>query len=262
MLRRAFRDANALQADAQPRRVHHDEHGREAAVFLADQITRRAAVLAEFHHARRARHNAELMLDPGADDVVAFAERSVVIDEKLRYEEQRDAARSGRRVGAAREHEVDDILRHVVLAVGDENFCTRDAVRSIILRHGARRERPQIRARVRLGQVHGAGPFARHHVRQIFGFDRVGAARLDGVDRALRQQRTEPERDVRCVPYLSHCRRDDLRQALPAELLGAGQRTPAAFRELPVRIAKTGRRRHGASGKFRSRLVAWRIERC
>ncbi len=43
-------------------------------------------------------------------------------DQKFRHEEQRNALGAGRRVGQARQHEMHDVVGHVVLAIGDEDL--------------------------------------------------------------------------------------------------------------------------------------------
>ena len=69
----ALADRHALRADREPRRVHHHEHGGEAAVLLADQPGLRALVVAIDHDAGRGAVDAELVLDAGAAQVVALA---------------------------------------------------------------------------------------------------------------------------------------------------------------------------------------------
>ena len=137
LLQGAIGDADALHADGEPRAVHHHEHGGEAAIFLADQPADGAFVVAIDHHAGRRGVNAELVLDAGAAHVVARAERAVRFDQEFRHEEQRQAARAGRRAGQARKHEMDDIVGHVMLAIGDEDLLAENAVGSV--RHRARR---------------------------------------------------------------------------------------------------------------------------
>ena len=58
--------------DAEPRLVHHHEHGVEAPVLLADQPAGGAVVV---HHAGGVAVNAHLVLDRAAGDAVARAER-------------------------------------------------------------------------------------------------------------------------------------------------------------------------------------------
>src|SRR4029077_12411249 len=77
LLRRGLGDRYALQADREPRLVHHGEHAGHAAVLLADQETGRAALIAIHHGAGRRRMDAELVLDRMGAHVVARARRAV-----------------------------------------------------------------------------------------------------------------------------------------------------------------------------------------
>ena len=61
----------------------------------------------------------------------------------------------------AREHQMDDVVGVVVLAVGDEDLLAVELEAAVGLRRRrARAHRGEIGARLRLGQVHGAGPHA------------------------------------------------------------------------------------------------------
>ena len=44
------------------------------------------------------------------------------VEQEFRHDEQRDPLDAGRRADDARQHQVHDVLRHVVLAVGDEDL--------------------------------------------------------------------------------------------------------------------------------------------
>ena len=142
------------------------------------------------------------MLERHAADVVARAEAAVRVHQELRHHEERDALHALRRVRRAREHEVDDVLGEVVLAVGDEDLLALEPVGAVVLRHRARAHRGQVRARLRLGQDHRAGPLAAHELRQVGALEGVGAAKLERLDRAAREHGAEGERDVRGVPHL------------------------------------------------------------
>ena len=128
LLHGALGDGDAFEADVEAGVVHHGEHVFEAAIGLADQKAGRAALFAIGHHRRGTGVDAELVLDRGADDVVARAQRAVVIDQEFGDHEQRDALDAGRGVRQARQHEMDDVLGDVVLAPGDENLRAGDAV--------------------------------------------------------------------------------------------------------------------------------------
>ena len=125
----AIGDADALHPHAEARVVHHHEHVLEAAILLADEVADGAAVVAEREHRGRARVDAELVLERHAAHVVARAEAAVRVHQELGHDEQRDALGARRRVGRAREHEVDDVVGVVVLAVGDEDLAAVDLVR-------------------------------------------------------------------------------------------------------------------------------------
>ncbi len=117
--------ADALDADGQALVVHHGEHRRQALVDLAHQPTTGAV---EVHHAGGRGLDPHLVLDGAAVHRVACAERAVVADQELRHQEQRDAARTGRRVGQLGQHQVDDVLGEVLLAAGDEDLRPADPV--------------------------------------------------------------------------------------------------------------------------------------
>ena len=138
----AFGDADALQADRQPRPVHHGEHAGHAGILFADDEAGGAAVVAEDHRAGRRAVDAELVLDRMRAHVVAGAGRAVGVEQKFGHQEQRDAARAGRRVGQTREHEMDDVVGEVVLAVGDEDLLAGDAIGAVAARSARVRNAP------------------------------------------------------------------------------------------------------------------------
>jgi hypothetical protein len=99
-------------------------------------------------------------------DIVARAQRAVRVDQELGYDEQRDALDAFRRVRGAGQHQMDGVLGHVVITPGDEDLLTENPV-MIAVGHGAGPHRRQVGAGLRFGQVHGAGPFAADHLRQV-----------------------------------------------------------------------------------------------
>ena len=117
-----------LQADAQPRGVHHDEHRRQALFGLADQPAGGAVIV---HDAGRIAVNAHLVLDRAAGNGVALAERAVLIDQEFGHDEQRDAFHIVRRAGDLGEDQVDDVLGQVVLARRDEDLGPGDRVAAV-----------------------------------------------------------------------------------------------------------------------------------
>ena len=251
---RAIAKANAFHAHRKAREVHHDEHVFEAAVLLADEVADRAALFAVHQHRRRARVDAELVLERHAMHVVARAERAVVVDQELRHDEQRDALHALGRVRRAREHEVDDVLGVVVLAERDEDLLAAQLVGAVTLRHGARAHGREIGPGLRLGQVHRAGPRAGDHVGQVLVLERVRAFQLDRLDRALREQRAQVERQVGRVPHFLDGGLHELRQALPAVFRILGEAVPAVVAELLVCLLESRRRPDGAVRRAASNL--------
>ena len=157
----ALGNRDALHAHRIAGRVHHDEHVLQAAVLLAHQVADGAAVIAELQHGGRRGLDAQLVLDADAVHVVARAQRAVLVDHELGHDEQADALHALGRARDARQHQVDDVLGHVVLTVGDEDLGAEDLVacRRAAARRGVRTS-ARSRAGLRLGQVHGAGPLA------------------------------------------------------------------------------------------------------
>ena len=163
---------------------------------FADQVADGAFVLAEGHDRGRAAVDAQLVFDGGADQVVALAQRAVVIDQELRHEEQRNALQSRRRIRQAGQHEVDDVLGAVVLAPGDEDLGAADQIGAVAGRLGLGADGGEVGAGIRLGQVHGAGPGAFDHLRQVLLLQFVGSVVGDGLDGAAGQHRAQAEGHV------------------------------------------------------------------
>ena len=186
----AIRDTHALHAHREACRVHHDEHVLETAILLADQMTDCATVIAKLQDSGWARLDAELVFDRHAMHVIALATRTILVDQELRHDKQRNALDAFRRIRRTRQHEMDDVLRHVVLAPGDENLGAEHLERAIALRLGTRTHEREIGARLRLGEVHRAGPFAGNQLGHIGLLLRFGAGREQRFDGTVSKQRT------------------------------------------------------------------------
>ena len=261
LLRGALGDADALQADREPRAVHHREHAGHAGIFLADEVTDRAVVIAQHHGAGRRTVDAELVLDRMGADVVAGAERAVGVEQEFWHQEQRNAARAGRRVGQASQHEMDDVVGKIVLAVGDEDLLALEAIGAVTRALGARAQRADIGAGLRFGELHGAGPFARHELFQISLFERLGAVGVKRIDRRNGQERADREPHRGGVPHFLARHAERLRQRLAAPFGGRGKPVPAAVAPASIGFLPTGRRGDGAVLERRAEGVADAIER-
>ena len=268
LLEGGFRDADAFQADGEARIVHHGEHAGEALVLLADEPADRAFLLARNktiavdHGAGRRTVDAELVLDRGAEEIVAAAKRAVFVDEEFRHEEERDAARARRRVGQACEDQMHDVVGKIVLAIGDENLLAEDAIGAVRRALGAGAQRAEIRARLRLGEVHRAGPLARNQLCQIGPLEFVRGVFVERFDRAHGERRAERERERGRVPHLKRGDGKHRGQALPAEFLRTRQRIPAAVRPATVKLLPARWGRDRGVLQHSAMLVACLVERC
>ncbi len=233
----SFSDGQALQADAQTCLVHHGEHGAHAFVLGAQQIAGRLVIV---HHAGRVAVDAHLLLDLADRDAVARAKRAVLVHEELRHDKQRDTFDPVRTTRNFCQHQVNDVVRHVVIASRDENLLAGNLIGTVALRFGLGAHQAQIRAAMRLGQVHGAGPFAGHHLGQVFGLLRVGAMGMDRGVGAVGQALIHGEGLVRRREHLSDGRSDQIGHTLTAIFGVAIQTRPTAFFHLRKRVFEPG----------------------
>ena len=224
----ALGDRDTLKTDAHPGVVHHGEHVFDAAVFLADEIADGAVIVAERHDRRRAGMDAQLVFQADAAQVVAVAQRAVGVDQELGHDEQRDALDAGRGVGHPGQHHVDDVVGEVVLAIGDVDLLAGNPVVAV-LAHRLGADRGKVAAGLRLGQVHGPGPFARDQLAEIDLLQLVAAMDGQRLDGALVQHRAEREGHVGGLPHLLHRHRQRPGQPLSAVLGIERHAVPAAF---------------------------------
>ncbi len=232
---------DALHAHGVARGVHHDEHVLQAAVLLADQIPDGAAVVAILQHGRGRSLDAHLVLDAHAVHIVARAQAAVLVHHELGHHEQADALDALGSARHARQHQVHDVLGHVVLAVGDEDLGAEDLVRAVRLRLGAAAHQRQVGAGLGLGEVHRAGPLAGNELFQVGGLELVAARGEQRLDSAVGQQRAQREAQVGAVEHLAAGRADGLGQPLAAKVGRVLQALPAALGELAESLLEAGR---------------------
>ena len=224
LLRRALADLDALIADIDARIVHHREHRREPAIFGTHQLAHAFAIVAIAHDAGGRGVDAELVLDADAAQIIAAAERSIWFHVELRHDEQRYAAAAFGRVGRSCQDEVDDILRQLVLAPGNVNLLALDrpfpGVLAVLDRMGGGPQSADIGARLRLGQVHGAGPCPADQLRKILLLQLARPVMLQRLDRADAQHRKQIEGHIRRAEIFEHVAGEREGQALTAEFAG------------------------------------------
>ncbi len=190
--------------------------------------------------------DAHLLFDGAAGNRVARADAAIRRRQKFRNDEKRNPLGAFGRAFDARQHQMDDIRRKIVLAGRDENFCAGDFVAAVRLRRRARSHETEIGAALRLGQIHRAGPFAADELGQVERLllrRRVGE---QGRDRALGEPGIHREGHVGRTQKLADGLRYHRRQALAAEFGRRRKPDPAAIGELLMGGLKSRRRRDAA----------------
>jgi len=167
-------------ADGNARFIHHVEHAAQAFVRLADEVAdgatraaHRVLAFAEVQQRVRDAAVAELVVQARQRHVVALAgQLAVGADEFFRHDEERDTFRARDRFpirpGDLREHEVDDVLGQLLVAVRDPHLVAAQAVtwpervalETFTVGRGTRHHIRQTGAGLRLAQAHRAGEAA------------------------------------------------------------------------------------------------------
>ena len=248
----------ALHRGADARGVHEGEHRLQALVRLADQPGLGAV---EVQHAGGRGVDAHLVFDARAGHAVALAQAAVVVGQNLRHDEQRDAARALRRIRQAREHDVDDVLGEVVLTGGNEDLAAVQRVGAVAVVLGASLDLAQVRAALRFGEAHRAGPAAFGHRRHVQRHLLLAAVLHDGVHRTHRQARIHQEGPVGRGHHLGLQQPQAHRQTLPTEFLWVRKPLPAAFHKLLIRLLVALGRAHFAIVVGAALFVATAVER-
>ena len=233
----AFGDGVAFDADVQPRGFHHGKHIRQTLARPADQIT---FGVVELHRTGRAGVYAELVFDADGAHAVASAQAAVCVHQIFRHDKHRHALHARRGIGQAREHQMDDVFRHFLIAPSDEDFLTAEGIRAVFLRHGTGGDMVQIRTRLRFAQIHRSRPFATAHFRQVGLFLLLAAMFEQRVHRPQRQHRHQRQGEVGGAPHLFTRRRHNRRQPLPAKLRRRAQTRPTRFAEIAVGTRQIG----------------------
>ena len=228
---RCFGHAKPLNTDRNPFGIHHREHGFHALVRGADQPAER---ILECHLAGGGTLDPHLVLKRGGHHPVVIAQRSVRIGQVFGHEEQADPLNARRRIGQAGQHQMDDIIRQIVVAAADENLVAADA-EAVTIGHGLGAELPQIGAAMRFRQAHRTRPFAADQLGHIRRLQLVRSVNLQRHSRAVGQAGIQPEADIGGTQHFLDHLGEAMRRALPAPFGAGTERGPASFAELLVR---------------------------
>ena len=181
----ALGNGNALHAHRVTGRVHHDEHVFKAAVLLSNDVTHCATVVAVLQHGRGRRLDAHLVLDAYTMHVIACAQRTVWVHHEFGHHKQANALHALGCAYHAGQHQVDDVVGHIVFTVGDVDLGTKNLIAAIGLGLGSAAHHGQIGASLWLSEVHGAGPLAAHQFFKVGGFQVIRTRREQGFNSAV-----------------------------------------------------------------------------
>ena len=201
------------------------------------------------------------MFERGTDQIVAGTQRTIVVDQEFRHQEQRDALQSGRRIRQTGQDQMDDVFGNVVLTPGDEDLGAGDAEGAIGGARGLGADRREVGAGVRLGQVHGAGPGAFDHLRQVLLLEFVGGVVGNRLDGAAGQHRAQSEGHVGRLPHFIDRHGHRCRQPLPTVFRRERHGIPAGFAEQLVGLLEARRGGDHAILDHRALLVAIAVDR-
>ncbi len=147
-----------LGPDQHPRMLDDHEHLPDAVVHVPDQGADRGMICAEGQLTRRGDLQPHLVLDVGRVDAVALPQRAVLVDQVLGYQEHGQALGAWAGAFGPGQHEVEDVLGHVVLAAGDEPLDALDVPGTVRLPDRLGPAGAHVGSGVGLGEHHGGGP--------------------------------------------------------------------------------------------------------
>ncbi|MNN54180.1 hypothetical protein D3C81_1689760 [compost metagenome] len=178
------------------------------------------------------------MLEGTAAQGVGHPRATVSRALELGHQEQADAAHSGRRIGQAGQHQVDDVVGQVLVAAADEDLAATDAIAAIALRLGTGTQQRQVGASLRLGQAHGAGPLAADQLAQVVALQLRAAMPVQGKYSTFGEARVDAKRQRGAHQHFVKTGCNHLRQALAIVFGRAGHAAPALLDIQPVGLAE------------------------
>jgi len=120
----------------------------------------------------------------------------------------------------------------LVLAVGDEDFLAGDAIRAVGGALGLGAQGADVRARLRLGELHGAHPFAGDELFEIGPLQFLRAIGVERFGRTHGQHRANAEGHRGRIPHLNAGGVQCMRQACPLHCSGSDTAFQPALAQL------------------------------
>ena len=156
---------------------------------------------------------------------------------------------------------MDDVFGQVVLAGGNENLGSGQAVSIVRLRNGLGAQQAEIRAAVRLRKTHGAGPLTRLQFGQIKILRGLVRMPVDRVIGPVRQTRIHAPGQIGRPGHFVHAHAQHVGETLAAVGGITIQGGPAPFTVGLVSLLETFRRGHHAVTDVAAFLIATAIQR-
>jgi len=120
------------------RLVHHVEHRGQTGTALTYQFGKAVALLAKLQEGVDDASLAQLMVQPGEPDIVAPTDAAIVEHVIARHHEQAESTHTRRVAYHTSQHQMDDVLAHLVLATGYPHLAAFDAIAAVRLWRGTR----------------------------------------------------------------------------------------------------------------------------
>ncbi|MND37789.1 hypothetical protein D3C80_284830 [compost metagenome] len=149
-----------------------------------------------------------------------------------------------------------------MFAGGDEDLLAGNLIAAVALRNRLGAQQAEIGAAMGFCEVHGAGPGAFDHLRQIGFLLLLRAMHENGGNRTLREARIHHQRQVGRRHIFADSCMQRIGQALPAELRRNGKADPAAFTIGVISVLETiGHGDRTVIGALAALAVAGKVER-
>ncbi len=203
--------------------------------------------------------DAHLLFKIATDNAIPVTKRAILVDYEFRYNEQRNAFDALRSTRNFCQYEVDDVIRHVMLARRDENLLAGNLVGTVSLRIRLGAHQTQIGAAMRLGQVHCAGPLACHHLGQKLYLKFVRCMGTDRLVGTVGQTLIHIECEVGGYMHLANGGAKYIRHALTAIFRITSQTCPAALADHIERFLEAVRRAHHAVFQLTAFGIAYHV---
>src|SRR6478752_4558464 len=145
------------------------------------------------------------------------------------------------RVRQSGEDEMNDVLRDVVLAPGDEYLRSGQAI-VVAVRLCPRAHCGEVGACLRLGQVHGSSPLASDHLRQEALLERIRCMIHKCLNGPHAKHLAQREGQIRGFPHLGYRARHHRWHSLAADVGAGWHRVPAAVDKLLISRGEAVRR--------------------